>query len=116
MTETKKTLEDLGTRFQHLMDLREVWQNGIEAISRIKESYLSKGDVELRASLLVSVAMIDKQVDVMSDYDNNKYNLRREIDAIPRLQPQLTGQTPNPDVRPAEPAGGEAPRFDAPIG
>ena len=84
MTESKApALEDVGTRYQHLMDIREIWQNGIEAVSRIRPAYRSKADLDLQASLVVAVTLIDKQVDLLSKFDTKKYDLMREINAIP---------------------------------
>lgn len=67
-------LEDKGTRFQHLMDLREVWQNGIESIMRLRPQYRSKADEDIMKSLHIAVSFIDKQVDLMSRYDLKQYD------------------------------------------
>ena len=77
-----KELTDMGMRYTHLVDMREIWQNGLETINRIKPQYLSKADEVLRTSLESAISLVDKQLDLMSKIDIKKYELKKVIDGL----------------------------------
>jgi len=81
----EKTLEDVGTRYEHLADLRDVWQNGIETIARIKPEYRSVGDELLVKNLTLAIELVEKQLDVMSKFDLKQYDLRKMMADIPEV-------------------------------
>ena len=74
-----KELTDMGMRYTHLVDMREVWQNGLEAVNRIRPGYVSKSDTLLKTSLEAAISLIDKQLDLMSKIGTKMYDLKREI-------------------------------------
>jgi hypothetical protein len=78
-------LADVGTRWQHLADMREIWANAVANLQRIQPGYRSVGDKKWEEKLSAAVELIDKQIDLMARYDMKKMMLAREIDAIPRL-------------------------------
>jgi len=80
---TGKSLTDVLTRYQALQDLREVWQNGLLTLSKMLPQYRSKADEVLEKSLTTALELVDKQIDLLSDFGNRKFQLMRVIDAIP---------------------------------
>lgn len=88
MIETNK-LFDVGTRWQHLVDVRELWQNALANLERIRPNYLSVGDKKLIAKLRVAVELMDRHINLLSKFTLGDTALGRMIDACPRL-PKLT--------------------------
>lgn len=80
--ETKgKTLEDVGTRYQHLTDLRDLWADGIQTLSNIKPQWRSEADTILRKNLELALEMLDKQFEVLSRYNQGEeFHMGREIE------------------------------------
>jgi hypothetical protein len=76
-----KSLQDVGTRYRHLTDLRDLWAEGIDALSSIKPAYKTESDTNLLKSLTTAVAMLDKQIEVLSDYNTGAgFYMGRDID------------------------------------
>ena len=81
----EKTLEDYGTRYEHLADLRDVWQSGIETITRIKSEYRSVGDELLMKNLALAIELVERQLDLMSKFDLKQYDLRKMVADLPEV-------------------------------
>lgn len=77
---TPKTLDDVGRRYEHLMDLRDVWEGGLYTLSRIRPAYISKADEILKASLTTALNLLNKQIDSMSGIDHKLFEIRKRID------------------------------------
>lgn len=97
MEPKEQSLTDIGTRYQHLVDLRDVWQEGIEAVSRRLPAHRTSGDEDLLKSLHVCISLINKQLGIMSGYDKKKFDLRREVNSIPLDPNQIPTETPKDD-------------------
>lgn len=101
MTESERSLLDAGTRYQHLTELRAVWQDGLIALGRIAPEYFSNADDILKRSLTTAIELLDKQVDIMSGYNTQVWDTRRRVDAahkeiqpadlLPPNEPDATG-------------------------
>ena len=81
----EKTLEDYGTRYEHLADLKDVWQSGIETITRIKSEYRSVGDELLMKNLALAIELVERQLDLMSKFDLKQYDLRKMVADLPEV-------------------------------
>ena len=76
-----KSLQDVGTRYRHLTDLRDLWAEGVETLDSIKPAYKTESDTNLLKSLTTAVAMLDKQLEVLSGYNTGaEFYMGRDID------------------------------------
>jgi hypothetical protein len=93
-------LTDVGSRWQHLVDLREIWQNALANLQRIKPQYISVGDKVLMSKLATAVEMTDQQIDLLAKYKLGAMSLRQRIDAIPPISKETDehkdSNSPNP--------------------
>lgn len=78
------TLMEKITRYEAYQELKEYWQNGITAINRIQEQYRSKSDAIMLKALERACDLLDRRLDELSELDSKKFELRREINGIPR--------------------------------
>ena len=74
-----KSLQDVGTRYRHLTDLRDLWAEGVETLGSIKPAYKTESDTNLLKSLTTAVAMLDKQLEVLTGYSAAEFKMGREI-------------------------------------
>jgi hypothetical protein len=77
---TGKSLEDVGRRYEHLTDLRDVWEEGLYTLSKIRPQYVSKADEILKESLTTAVSLLNKQIDSMAEIDRKFCEIRRLVD------------------------------------
>lgn len=96
---SKLNLMEMGTRYTHYMELKEVFLLGIDVIDRMNQSYVSDSDRKMRAELVTTVAMIEKRLAYLVSYSveaSQFSDFGREIDRIqPHKTPQLTTGSPN---------------------
>lgn len=83
----KKDLMALGTRYEHYIELKELWAEGIEALAHLNKHLVTKGDTIKKDMLVAAVALVDKQLDLLSNHDLKKFRLKSEVDAIKPNQP-----------------------------
>lgn len=76
----KKGLDDVGTRYTHLAELRDMWEEGITIINGY--SYRTKEDMEKLAKLTISAQMVTKALDMLSEYLDNVYTIRQAVNII----------------------------------
>lgn len=81
--ESGRRLDDVQTRYKTLQDLREVWQLGLEAHSRVLPQYRSKADTIMISSLTAALELLEHQIDLMSSFDMKKFQLQRTINELP---------------------------------
>lgn len=62
-------LDELGTRFQHYSELREVFAEGIEILMNVSEIHKSSSDVIKLAELKSAEKMIAKRLEILSGYE-----------------------------------------------
>jgi hypothetical protein len=66
---TKRDLQEMGTRYDHYMELKEIFMTGIEVINGMVEAHRTPGDTATKKKLEGAVEVIDKQLLYLSDYD-----------------------------------------------
>jgi|ERR1700675_653488 len=76
-------LTERVTRYEAYVELRELWDNGVETIDRIQPQYLGKGDEIKRKLLKAAIELLDARILQLSKFDMAKFDLRRTIDGIP---------------------------------
>jgi len=79
-----RDLTEVGTRYDHYQELKELWMGGVEVLTRMHENYKTASDEVMRKQLEGAISLIDKQLDILSGFDRKKFDLLREIEAIPR--------------------------------
>jgi hypothetical protein len=118
---SKLNLMEVGTRYSHYMELKEVFLLGIDVIDRMNQSFVNNSDKKLKEDLQTSVSCIEKRLAYLVNYsmEASQYSdFGREIDRIqPHRTPLLTAgssndtsQNPPQDSnprRPEEDSGGE---------
>lgn len=64
----KLDLQELGTRYDHYMELKEVFMTGIEVIDGMIPAHRSEGDIATKKRLEAAVDAIDRRLLYLSDY------------------------------------------------
>ena len=100
------TLDDAGTRYNHYMELRELFSEGIEALKQTM-TYQPNNEVGKRRveSLQHAVNEIDHRIEVLAGYADHAHRwskFGRELDLIkPHGTELLEGyNVQNPEVKP----------------
>ena len=78
-------LLEVGTRYQHLADLRDLWAEGLEKLSHMRPNYRTKSDATLMANLEIAISFINRQLENLAEYDYKRFALEREVNAIPKI-------------------------------
>jgi hypothetical protein len=81
----KRDLMEMGTRFEHYNELREVFMSGIETINNMRPAYRSAVDEVIKNNLNIAVTMIDKQLAFLSGLSVEEHsgsNLDRQLHSI----------------------------------
>ena len=79
-------LEEMGTRFEHYIELKDLFETGIEIIRNLR-NHATPGDEIKSIKLIHAVEMIGYRIDVLSGYSaqsNYGSDLSREIDQAHR--------------------------------
>jgi len=64
----KLNLQETGTRYDHYMELREVFMDGIDVLTRMNQSFISEADKAVKIKLTNAVEMITRRLDNLSDF------------------------------------------------
>jgi hypothetical protein len=64
----KPSLTETGTRFDHYMELKEVFMEGVDVIDRMNPTYVSDNDRKLKSKLQSAVDMINRRLEFLSDF------------------------------------------------
>jgi hypothetical protein len=90
-------IEDVGTRYTHLSELLDLWKSGFEILTKQKEDYINTHayfsnvkEMELK-DLESAIRMLEKQLDVLTHYDEERYKVRQIVDAIEMEPKDLDG-------------------------
>ena len=90
----KKNLQEKGTRYDHYMELREVFMDGIDVLSRMNPSFVSEHDKGVKVKLQNAVEMITRRIDNLSDFADKTTSysdLARQIKLVGKhVTPLLT--------------------------
>src|SRR5579864_1459608 len=82
-----QNLDDVGTRYQHLTDLMELWQTGLEVMNK----YDFDSDKENKVKLKNAIELLQKHIDNKSGYDFKAWSLRDTIERIPAKAESIEG-------------------------
>lgn len=85
--ETMK-LTDTGTRYRFYRELLELWQDGLEVLGRIG-GYKTEGDKEKETKLQGGIELLQRQLDIMSGYEDGMYS--NTVYPLMKLVNQLPG-------------------------
>ncbi len=99
-------LQEKGTRYDHYMELRELFLDGIDVLTRMNQSFISEADKVVKTKLQHTVEMITRRIDNLSDFADKTANygdLARQINLVGKHVTPLTdgGKTdaiPEPKV------------------
>ena len=99
-------LKEMGTRYDHYMELREVFMDGIDVLTRMNQSFISDADKIVKTKLTHTVEMITRRLDNLSDFADKTANygdLARQINLVGKhVTPQLTDGGKS-DAKPEQP-------------
>ena len=88
----KLDLRHVGTRYDHYMELKEVFMLGIELIDGMTPYLVSDGDRRTKVKLEAAVDCIDRRLKHLSDFDDKIFSVGREVRAAGiHRSPQLSG-------------------------
>lgn len=88
----KKNLQEVGTRYDHYMELREVFMDGIDVITRMNPNFVSEHDKNVKVKLQNAVEMITRRIDNLSDFADKTANygdLARQVRLAGIHRPKL---------------------------
>ena len=77
----KLDLMQQGTRYDHYMELKEVFLLGIDLIEKMQPQYRTPQDMVTRVKLAAAVEVIDKRMAYLSDYNDKIFAVGREVRA-----------------------------------
>ena len=93
----ESTAEDVGTRYQHLLDYRDSLEMCIELLKERSANTLVKQ--QRIGKLMISLEIINATLDAYSGYKNNgtEFNLYKLINSVPNTKEDLKaiGGIPN---------------------
>lgn len=84
-------LSDEGTRYKHYSELLEQWRLGTDVLENMSQSYQHPADKKRLTDLKAAVALLEKQLEVMSGYDKEQWSLREQVNQIPRDPNRIEG-------------------------
>ena len=88
--DAKLDLNETVTRYDHYMELKEVFMTALDIIERRAPNLQTDGDKKMKAKLEPTIELIDRRIRFLADYDSKIFFTRREVeDAHRKLQ--LTG-------------------------
>jgi len=70
----RMNLQEIGTRYDHYMELREVFMDGIDVLTRMNQSFVSDADKAVKHKLTNAVEMITRRLDNLSDFADKTAN------------------------------------------
>ncbi len=86
----KLDLNAQGSRYDHYMELKEVFMTALDIIERRAPNLQTDGDKKMKAKLEPTIELIDRRIRYLADYDSKIYGVNREIEAAHRKL-ELTG-------------------------
>ena len=96
-------LKEMGTRYDHYMELREVFMDGIDVLTRMNQSFISDADKIVKTKLTHTVEMITRRLDNLSDFADKTANygdLARQINLVGKHVTPLLTEGGKSDAKP----------------
>jgi hypothetical protein len=85
----RKTLSDIGTRYQFYNELLDMWTDGLEAVNKAYTYYPNEKDGLRKKALTAAIALLEAERDRVGQWDTKRFELAREIDRIPKTNWRL---------------------------
>src|ERR1700688_264276 len=85
----RKSLSDIGTRYQFYNELLEMWSDGLEAVNNAYKQFANEKDALRKKALTAAISLLTAERDRVADYDTKRFELQREVDRIPRTNWRL---------------------------
>lgn len=76
---TRLDLMQMGTRYDHYTELKEIFALGIEVINNMRPGIASEGDKKMKVKLEAAVELIEKRLLYLADYENQSWKTNRDI-------------------------------------
>ena len=86
----KKSLEDTGTRFDHLNDLIDYLSDGLVAVTASLDRYKNETDSERKSKLEAALALLRVYQEQMAGYAGNKHSFHKMLDDCSPSKETLT--------------------------
>jgi hypothetical protein len=87
-------LLEKGTRYDHYMEMKEIFLLGLDVLDRMNPAFVSANDKAMKVKLANAVELITKRIDYLSDFASKTANygdLARQVTLIGRhVTPLLT--------------------------
>lgn len=103
-------LQAVGTRFDHYMELKEIFMLGVDVIDRMRPAYTNDNDRALKVKLQIAVEMINKRLDNLSEFSEKTSDyseLAKEVRRAGIHRPLML--TEGSDVKSQEPQNSNQP-------
>jgi hypothetical protein len=103
----KRSLTDMGTRYEHLGDLLDYLNNGLVAVNYSIARYTNANDDQRKIRLESAIALVNIYRDQLANIDGNKWNLNNMLDKYVPERGVLEGirraRVESPKALPPEP-------------
>lgn len=80
-------LEDVGTRYQHLTELQDIWAQGVEALKQSYNRYPNPKDQLQLAQVEAALKLLKIHQEQLANWERKKWALEEEIEKLPRPKP-----------------------------
>jgi hypothetical protein len=98
MTPERPDLMEIGTRYNHYMELRELFAEGAEILSRLSPQLKYDGDYTKQKLLEETVKLIDGRMELLGNYRDACYKIGRVVDALPVQKRLSDGEYHGPNI------------------
>jgi hypothetical protein len=67
--EKRFPLEEMGTRWQHYTELRDLFSDGVEVMKNSQRSFKTPKDVRMQGEMEAAVALINKRLEILAGFE-----------------------------------------------
>jgi len=71
-------MEDVGTRLDHLTDLKDIWENALQIMHNRNRTYETQDEAQEKRKLEIAIDMLNFHM--QKDY--NEFEYRKEINVL----------------------------------
>jgi len=82
---------DVGTRYQHLADLLDIWRAALQIIKQMNPAHRGEGDANREIMLEHAVFLLEKHIDTITGYKGEWFDLNRMLDSVPKDPTTIKG-------------------------
>ena len=73
-------MEDVGTRLDHLTNLKDIWENALRILNNMNRTYQTPDEIEQKRKIETALEMLNFHM--QKDYNELEY--RKEINVLKR--------------------------------